>query len=105
MTMIKPKIDLIETLGSDYVLIDAEPWADFNDSSKILGTRLTCGAVDKFEKFTVKISKPLNEINIKSGSHIEFENLQATLYINGQYVRVSFKADDVKEVQEAGIFK
>lgn len=103
--MIKPKIDLIETLGSNYVLIDAETWSDFNDSSKILGTKLICGAVDKFEKFTVKISKPLNEINIKSGSHIEFENLQATLYISGQYVRVSFKADNVKEIQEESIFK
>ena len=103
--MIKPKIDLIETLGSDYVLIDAEPWADFNDSSKILGTRLTCGAVDKFEKFTVKISKPINEISIKNGSHITFENLQATLYASDKYVNISFKADDVKEVQESGIFK
>lgn len=103
--MIKPKIDIVQTLGSDYILIDSETWSDFNDSSKILGTKITCGAVEKFEKFTVKISKSINEINIKNGSHIEFENLQATLYVNGKYVSISFKADDVKEVQEAGIFK
>lgn len=103
--MIKPKIDIVATLGSDYVLIDAETWSDFNDSNKILGSRLTCGAVEKFEKFTVKIAKSINEINIKNGSHIDFENLQATLYVNGKYVSISFKADDVKEVQEAGIFK
>lgn len=103
--MIKPKIDLIATLGKDYVLIDAEPWSDFNDSSKILGTKITCGAVDKFEKFTVKIAKSINEINIKNGSHITFENLQATLYASDKYVNISFKADDVKEVKEEGIFK
>lgn len=103
--MIKPKIDIEKTLGSDYVLIDAEAWSDFNDSSKILGTKLTCGAVEKFEKFTVKIAKQLKEINIKNGNHLAFENLQATLYVSGQYVRVSFKADDVKEIQEESIFK
>lgn len=103
--MIKPKIDIIKTIGNDYILIDSETWSDFNDSSKVLGTKLICGAVEKFEKFTVKIAKSINEINIKNGSHIEFENLQATLYVNGKYVSISFKADDVKEVQEAGIFK
>lgn len=98
--MLKAKIDIEETLGTDYILIDKDPWSDYNDSSKILGTKLYCGAVQKFEKFTVKISKQIEEINIKNGSHVTFENLQASLYVSGKYVNISFKADEVKEVQQ-----
>lgn len=95
--MLKIKIDTQATLGNDFILIDSTSWNDYQDKSKILGTKLTCGALDKFEKFTVKI--PKNEIHIENGQKIQFTNLQATAYSNGRFVNLSFKADDVQEVQ------
>lgn len=102
--MLTPKIDLPATIGNKFILIDSTAWTNYQDPSKILGTKLTCGAVEKFEKFTVKI--PKTNINIQNGQEIEFTNLQATAYANGRYVNLSFKADNVQQVQlDEVIFK
>lgn len=102
--MLKPKIDINETIGNDYILIDKDDWLDYNDSRKILGTKLYCGAVQKFEKFTVKVAK--NNINIENGEKIQFINLKATPYSDGKYVNISFKADDVQKInEEKNLFK
>ena len=43
--MLTPKIDLPATIGNKFILIDSTTWTDYQDPSKILGTKLTCGAV------------------------------------------------------------
>lgn len=98
--MLKPTIDITATIGNNFILINQpSDWTDFEDKSKVLGSIIEIGAVDKFEKFTVKAPVKKENIKIKNGSKIELINLTATPYIRGNFINISWKADDIKEIE------
>lgn len=100
--MLKPKINITETIGKKVIALKkAVDWTDFDDPSIVLGAKITCGALDKFEKFTVKIPIKKEDLLIEPNQEIEFENLQATLYISGNYINISWKADNVKRLKKS----
>lgn len=88
-------VDTNLTVGTELLFLKSNPWTDFNDKSKILGTTVTVISVqNEYEKINVKIPKTdliLPNVNTK----IEFVNLTGTVYNMNNKTGVSFKADDV----------
>lgn len=94
--MIRPIIDIEATIGNKFMLIEPiEDWRDYQNNTKVLGSILTVGVVEKFDRITVKIPILKENIDIEVGDFIEFSNLRGTPYIRNNYINISFKADNV----------
>lgn len=94
-------VDNEKTLGNTLVYVGAADWLDFNDSKKVLGTKITVVAVEAdYEKVVVKIRKPMAEISgidiLKKNSKVSFDNLMGNVYLMNGKQGVSWMADDVE---------
>lgn len=102
-------IDIEKTFGTNFVLKGIFDWLDFNDKTKILGTKFVVFAINEnnqLKEITVKIKKPKAEIDEISSlvplQPIYFENLVGTVYFMNDKMGASLSADDITTFKMRG---
>lgn len=95
-------VDIAKTYGTNFVFYKATDWTDFNDKTKILGTKIIAFVDNENndpKQIVVKIKKPKNEIedlaSIQSFTKISFINLQGQAYYMNNKLGASLTADDL----------
>lgn len=90
-------VDVKKMLGEDIRFMNARPWLDFNDKSKVLGARIECVALDRdYEKFTVKVHYLVEHLkSLKKNQKIQFKGLEGVVYSFSNNLKVSYTAEDL----------
>lgn len=87
-------VDSEKTIGTDLYFLGSSDWVDFNDNTKVLGTKVTVGLPVLCEKIIVKIPKAIKKADFLE-QKINFQNLNGTIYTRFGKTEVSWKADDI----------
>lgn len=89
--------DVVATLGSDFIFLNAFDWVDFENRTKVLGSRISVLSLKNYEKVIVKVPVKRSALaNLERGQAIAFDGLEATVWVNNGFPSLSCQARSVR---------
>ena len=90
-------VDVERTIGSDFVFLNAFDWVDFENRTKILGSKISVLSLKNYEKIVVKVPVKRSAFaNLERGQAIAFDGLEATVWVNNGFPSLSCQARSVR---------